>query len=87
MHALQTDDVFCIHFRSRAAHEDLPNNNKFYLLMASLGYAGGYQQKKCSLYIYIAVVYRCSHSPCTPYFGSRGGVSGSTSFWPAPGVF
>ena len=27
------------------------------------------------------------HSPCTPHFGSRGGVSGSTSFWPAPGVF
>ena len=27
------------------------------------------------------------HSPCTPHFGSRGGVSGSTSFWPLPGVF
>jgi hypothetical protein len=28
-----------------------------------------------------------ARSPCTPHFGSRGGVSGSTSFWPAPGVF
>ena len=27
------------------------------------------------------------HSPCTPHFGSRGGVSGSTSFWPTPVVF